>query len=292
MRVGLHRMMRGVFGKLALVGCAGVIASVLGACGGSVQSSGKTDTTTQETYGVSTPAPAPKQSTRVDRLSQHDGTILPSVRLRLVYVGVPHVDQAPAEDEFVSWLITSDYWGTLAQYGVGPGTVLESVSVPRSVLAPPELVQADKGLIAIEDLDARVKTMVNGSATESPYPGVAGADAYVIFLPDGLNVATSHRADYTSTTCIDESGYHAHDGVEPYMVVPPCEKGRGTFGVSHELSEMVTDPVSAAGWVSDGDVSKNGGEIADLCNHSVMVENREVTQLWSNSDGECIPFKM
>lgn len=277
-------MMRGVLQWLAL-------ATLVSACGGSVQTGdGSSTTSSQETYGVSTPMPPSKQTTEVDRLSRHDGTILPSVRLRIIYVESPGTDRAPDQDEFLRWLVTSDYWGTLKQYGVGKGTLLSSVTVPRDVVAPAALVQADKGLIAIQDLDARVRVMVNGSATEQPFPGVAGADAYVIFLPDGLNVELSHRADYVSTTCIDEGGYHAHDGVEPYVIMPPCDKGRSTVAISHEVTEIATDPVSAGGWLSDGDVSKNGGEIADLCNHSVQVGERQVTQLWSNTDGECIPY--
>ena len=262
--------------------------SLVAACGGTVRSSDGSDATTQETYGISTPPPPPKQNNEVDRLSRHDGTILPNVRLRIVYVGTEGVDRAPEQGDFLRWLLGSDYWGTLQQYGVGRGTVLSSVSVPRELLAPSNLVQADKGLITVEDLDARIAVMVNGNATEQPFPGVAGADGYLIFLPDGLNVALSRRADYVSTTCMDEGAYHAHDGSEPYVVIPPCDKGRSTVAISHELTEMVTDPVS--GWLSDGDVSKNGGEIADLCNHGVTVEAREVTQLWSNVDGECVPY--
>ncbi len=284
-------MMRGVLRTLALGAGLGSLVMLTAACGGSVRSSDGSSTATQETYGVNTPTPPAKQSTELDRLSAHNGTILPSVTLRIIYVGNPGQDRAPEQDEFVRWLVTSDYWKTLQQYGVREGTLLASVTVPRAALAPPELVQIDKGLIAIQDLDLRINTIVNGTATEPAFPGVAGADAYVVFLPDGLNVDLSHRADYVSTTCTDEGGYHAHDGREPYMIMPPCDKGRSTFAISHELTEMVTDPVSAAGWLSDGDVSKNGGEIADLCNHPVQVGAREVTQLWSNADGECVPFQ-
>jgi hypothetical protein len=283
-------MMRGVLQTLALGAGLGSLVMLLAACGGTVRSGDNSSTTTQETYGVSTPDPPPKQNTEWDRLSAHQGSILASVHIRVVYVGTENEGLAPNQDEFMKWLVTSEYWGTLKQYGIGNGTILDSVSVPREELAPTALLQPDK-LIAVQDLDLRVGVMVNGSATEAPYPGVAGADGYVIFLPDGLNVELSHRADYTSTTCIDEGGYHAHDGTEPYVIVPPCDKGRSTVAISHEITEMVTDPLPAAGWLSDGDVSKNGGEIADLCNHSIQVESRDVTQLWSNSDGECMPYE-
>ena len=281
--------MRRVLQTLALHASAGSLAILGAACGGTVRGSDDSSPTTQVTYGVTTPMPPNKQSTREDRLSAHEGRVLPNVRLRIIYAGTPDADRAPDQDEFLSWLVASEYWGTLGQYGVGNGTVLSSVTVPRALLAPAELV-APGGLIEIQDLDARVRVLVNGSATEDAFPGVAGADAYVIFLPDGLNVMISHRADYVSTTCVDERAYHAHDGTEPYAVIPPCAQGRGTVAVSHEIAEMVTDPVSARGWLSEGDVSKNGGEVADLCNHSVRVDGREVTQLWSNRDGECVPY--
>jgi len=283
-------MMRGVLRTLALGAAIGSFGVLSTACGGNVRTSDGSSTTTQDTYGVVTPGPKPKQNSEVDRLSRHDGTILPHAQLRIVYVGTEGVDRAPLQDDFVQWLVTSDYWSTLEQYGVGNASMVSAVTVPREVIAPPSLVD-EKGLISVQDLDLRIGVMVNGSATEQPYPGVAGADGYIVFLPDGLNVALSKRNDYVSTTCMDEGGYHAHDGSEPYVVMPPCDKGRSTVAIAHEVTEMVTDPVSAAGWLSDGDVSKNGGEIADLCNHPVMVEEREVTQLWSNTDGQCVPYE-
>jgi hypothetical protein len=281
-RLGCYQMMRWFFPTLAL----------LTACGG--QTAAPQGPAPQETYGVIVPDPGSddgNKPTQDDRLTMHDGIVLAQRHLRLVYVGTPGVDQAPPVEDFAKWLLTSDYWGTLDQYGVGKGVLIDSVSISTDDFAPESLREPGKDLIAIQDLDARFHALVNGDGTTPRYPGLAGADGYAIFLPNGLNVSLGHRNDYELTTCTDAFGYHAHDGVEAYAVLPPCEKGRNTQAISHELAEMAADPILASGWMSDGDAAKNGGEVADLCDHPAVVEGWTVTQLWSNADGECVPYE-
>ena len=54
---------------------------------------------------------------------------------------------------------------------------------------------------------------------------------------------------------------------------------------------MATDPVPGNGWFSDKDADNAGGEIGDLCNQSAPhgADGWDVTQLWSNADGDCEP---
>jgi hypothetical protein len=285
-------MMRGVFRGISARAAAPALAvSLLAACGGQVQTTDPTPAA-QEPYGVITPGGGTpqNQSTEDDRITAHEGEVVPNMHLRIVYVGSAGVDAALPMDDFAKWLVTSDYWGTLSQYGVGKGVVLDSISIPTDVFAPAELREPGKSLVAIQDLNLHVQALVHGDATTKAYPGLAGADAYAFYLPDGLNVSLGHRDDYELTTCVDAGGYHAHDGLEPYAVLPPCQKGRSTQALAHELTELATDPISGGGWMSDGDASKNGGEVADLCDHPVQVEGYVVTQLWSNHDGECVPY--
>jgi hypothetical protein len=283
-----NRMMRGVFPVVASAALAAFIAG----CGGQVQTTGESPPP-QEPYGVIVPGGGNEQnqSTEDDRITAHEGQVVANVHLRIVYVGTRGVDQALPIDDFAKWLVTSQYWGTLAQYGVHDGVVLDSIEIPSEVFAPDDLRETGNALIEIQNLDSHFAALVHGDSITQPYPGLAGADAYAIYLPDGLNVSMGHRDNYELTTCVDAGGYHAHDGTEPYAVLPPCDKGRSTQALSHELTELVTDPVTGVGWMSDGDASKNGGEVADLCDHPITVEGHVVTQLWSNKDGQCVPYE-
>ena len=280
---------------------------------------------------------------RIDRLSDHGGAILASPHLRIVYIGDEGVDGPPNVDALVSWMLASGdaYWGLLKQYGVGPGTLLESVRVPTSAFFEPGSVQ--NGLISYATLEARVAAVlhpdvvrdagppdatseassdaaidapgdaladadvdalppppapISDASADGPDASEAGvgptigpADGYVLLLPNGVNVALGTSASHTFQTCIDAGGYHGHDGFEPYAVIPPCREGRSALAISHEIAEMVTETMPTHGWYSDDDVKNAGGEIADVCNQPVSqgIDGWFVTQLWSNSDGRCMP---
>ena len=147
-------------------------------------------------------------------------------------------------------------------------------------------------------LQSRIATAISGDPDAGTAPiSLPGAQAYLFFLPDGLNVALGHRGTYTYQTCVDTFGYHGFDGVEPYTVLPPCDDGRSLYTASHELAEMATDPQPYSGWASDLDIGINGGEVADLCANfpgslgpgRVMQEGLIVTLLWSNKQNGCVP---
>jgi hypothetical protein len=168
-----------------------------------------------------------------------------------------------------------------------------------------------KGLITSEDLEFAVHLLLHperpdaGSDPDAT-PAEAGADAsapwlpspvppgdaYLFFLPAGVNVDLGERGGHVFQTCIDAGGYHAFDGEEPYAIIPPCSLGRSPLAVSHELAEMATDPFPGGGWFSDKDVTNAGGEIGDLCNQVAVhgTDGWDVTQLWSNADGDCEPL--
>jgi hypothetical protein len=251
-----------------------------------------------------------------NRMSGHQKRVLSAMRLQAVYIGFEGDDGAPDFDDFHTWLLSSSYWSILAQYGVGAGTSAASVRLSTKAALPASLVK--NGLISAEDFDARVLDILHGSratrdggadpdaaadAAMDPEAGTSGgghdaglplipaADAYIFFLPNGVNVSLGERGGHVFRTCVDAGGYHSYDGSEPYAVIPPCSLGRSPFAISHELTEMATDPFPGGGWYSDADVDNAGGEIGDLCNQQVPhgVEGWSVTQLWSNADGTCQP---
>ena len=252
------------------------------------------------------------------RLEPHQHQVLSAMRITVVYIGDDGVDGAESFDAFIDWLLNSDYWGLMAQYGVGPGTRVSSQRIPRSSIIPFSDVVG--GLITAEALEAAVHAYVHAGASGAvdggssggadasasdaaseaglstdaappPDPTVSLGDAYIFFLPNGVNVNLGQRGMHTFQTCIDAGGYHAHDGAEPYAIIPPCVLGRSALAVSHELAEMVTDPVPGKGWYSPKDIDTGGGEIGDLCNQTAPhgADGWDVTQLWSNADGDCEP---
>lgn len=217
------------------------------------------------------------------RMEPHDGVTLPAVRLGVVYVGELDAGGAPGVDPMLSWVLGSPYWAMLEEYGIHAGTVAGSVRVPTSAIVQSGDVDAN-GLIDVMALQARIAQSLHGGAVT-----IANAEAYLFFLPDGLDVALGHTGTYTFRTCVDAYGYHGWDALEPYIVLPPCPEGRSMYATSHELIEMVTDPQPYDGWASDGDIGKNGGEVADVCEEKVMQEGVVVSRFWSNAAARCVP---
>lgn len=225
------------------------------------------------------------------RLQPHDHLVVGNIQLGVVYVEDVDAGGAPPTDPILQWLVASPYWSLLDEYDVYTGTLAGSVRVPTSVLLDPGDVDGVTGLVDVLLLDARIARMLHGDADAGTSAAVTlpGANAYLIYLPTGINVAIGHRGSYTYQTCIDADGYHAFDGQEPYVVLPPCDGGRTLYAASHELIELATDPTPYHGWASDIDIPINGGEVADLCPEQVMQEGVIVTRMWSNAQVRCIP---
>jgi hypothetical protein len=227
-----------------------------------------------------------------NRMTQHQGIVLPSPSITIIYIGQSGPEPYQNFDPLVGWMLGSaDYWSILAQYGVGFGTLVGSVEFDVDAFFPPGMVQ--NGVVAFDTLRARVEAVIHpvpddagddgGSGT---LPQVPTANGYLVFLPDGVNV---YLGPLQGNTCGGVGGYHDYDSVEPFAVIPPC--GRNGFVISHEVAEMCTDPIPDEGWFSYMDQQQGGGEIGDLCEYNfvVKVDGNSVTTLWSNKDGQCMP---
>jgi hypothetical protein len=225
------------------------------------------------------------------RMQKHDGVVLQSLQLGIVYVGDADAGAAPNEDVILKWLVGSPYWLNLEEYGLTNGAFVGSLHIPTSALIQAGDIDTTTGLVDIILLQMRIAAAIHGDADAGTQASVdlPGAQAYLFFLPDGLNVALGHRGSYIYQTCVDSDGYHGYDGFEPYAVLPPCDDGRSLYTASHELTEMATDPQPYLGWASDLDIGINGGEVADLCEEKVMQEGVFVTRLWSNKQNGCVP---
>jgi hypothetical protein len=239
--------------------------------------------------------------TPLNRMAGHDKLILSSMRLQAVYFGDTS-DGAQSFDAMMTWLLSSNYWKIMSQYGVNAGSLVGSVRLNANDVFLPGVTPTK--VISAEDLAARVYALLhpatiapsdagadgdaNGGPVGPATPLIPIADAYIFFLPNGVNVGSQDSAGMHQT-CIDNGGYHTDDGQDRYAVIPPCAFGRSAQASSHELAEMATDPSPGRGWFSDKDQSNAGGEIGDLCNQPVTVEGWAVTELWSNKDGDCEP---
>lgn len=236
--------------------------------------------------GHATPLPP-----RSDRVRLHGGKVLPAMRVQIVYVGTESEGGAASRDDVVRFTLTSgkQYWNVLEQYGVGGGSVAGSIRIPRATLFPATSKDGPELILPIADLEAQIRALINPAPPKASI--VPKAQAYLFFLPNGVNVSLGSRGSKVFTSCIDVGAYHRFDGVEPYSVLPPCDLGRSARAISHELAEMATDPVVGSGWLSDGDPELGIGEIADLCNVAVKppIGGHALTELWSNADGRCLP---
>jgi hypothetical protein len=141
---------------------------------------------------------------------------------------------------FLAWMLTSDYWQVLAQYGVGPGTTHGVIVLP---------------------LPAPTSAMVAVQAALSAGGITPDADTALFFVPPpGPSFATV-------------SAYHHHVQALPYAVVTqlndqgdPRSFDEFTFLLSHEAAELATDPedITNPAWYRPPGPS-NLAEIGDLC---------------------------
>jgi hypothetical protein len=261
-----------------------------------------TDAGVDAGFGVSTRDAAGDGASdgRIDRLVYHGGQTLSRMRLRIVYIGEEGVDAAPKVDDFATWLLTSSWWRLLREYGIEEGTLDPSVRVPYATMFPPDVVV--DGLVSSTAFDKRVLALLHppppdagaldAGSTVDAGPLVPQSDGYLFMLPNGVNISLGEQGSRTFQTCIDSGGYHAHDGLDAYAVIPPCRTGRSAQTLSHEIAEIATNPTVQDGWFSDDEADRKlGVEIADVCNNPVPrgVDGWLVTQLWSNVEGRCVP---
>jgi hypothetical protein len=152
---------------------------------------------------------------------------------------------------FGTWMFgRQDYWGTLAEYGVNPGSVLPTVVIPGP--SPASLSSDD------------ISTLIDSLVTAGTLPTVDANTVVSVLTAAGVPVK-----DGCLTSCKQFSGYHAATaGGVAYTVHPQCNTGvLDTRSVSHELAEAATDPwinKAAPAWKADLSL----GEIGDLCNVS------------------------
>jgi hypothetical protein len=153
--------------------------------------------------------------------------------------------------DFVDWMVKSDYWKVLSEYGVGPG-----VSKGLVVLTTPA-----PALIG----DSMLRTITTQLVSSGQITG--NKNTQVHFLPPLTSKVTSGG----SASCDVFLGYHentpgasgvAYSTTARCRGVPGSDLDQITDTLSHEAAEAATDPVVGFGIF---DISPGGQEVADLC---------------------------
>jgi hypothetical protein len=238
-------------------GGGGAIGADSGATGGVVA-----DAATAPADGPFVPAPHQPLPQVIN--SGGPVVVAPKV-LPILYTGDPGAFDVGA---FLQELTTTAYWGeTTYEYGVGPLTLLPTVTLPE--VGPPKISDAELQAILV-------------ASTSGANPAFGAADAstiYLFVLPSG-----TIESDTQGACCTDFDGYHSETTggpiAVPYVVACACPGFGGTdsalhlrtIAISHELVETATDPFPRSNPAFLGEdqdhlvwTSVTGGELADMC---------------------------
>ena len=227
-------------------------------------------------------------------VSNHTGDILATPKVVAIYWGDyigGHADVRVAFDQFFAEMLRSGFMDSLAQYGVGEATLMQS-SIISGSMSP----------IHPSDVSSQLQSWLNNGQVASPSPlSDASNWLYVIIAPPDADVRDNGDST-TSGLC----GYHSHSSFTLGSVsadIAWAIVGFGTPGASatpkdvvnsvayclgHEMAEAMTNP-RGQGYYVDANVTANGCEIGDLCetHTEVSVGQWSVETYWSNSDSGC-----
>ncbi len=218
----------------------------------------------------------------------HGGPIINTPQVFSVFLGdwtsTTNQNRASRLSQFLNDLMNSDYMNMLAQYGCGAsGTVVNSVFIAST---DHDLNRAD--------IESVFQTAINNATLPEP---TNPSNVYVLFLDDSTGVNGVFGTDTTvacEATNDSAFGFHFHFNTTAgnelfYSVVPgltdncltnscpgddanctlhlaQTREQRQTQVLSHEFSEMITDPdvEGNEGWTSSSpfDPHENG----DICN--------------------------
>ncbi len=188
---------------------------------------------------------------------------------------------ADARAQFAAWMVNSEYYDQLAEYGMARGTALGPYALP----GPPPVTLDDSA----------VGPLLRGAIANGTLPPPVTDSLYILYLPPGTESTMSFGHG-----CADYGGYHwfTTTGMQSpktmaYAIIPACVAGDAQFDsdtvvASHEVAEAATDP-EGSGWL---DPSMPLSEIGDLCTpldatctndpgDGGMPIDYQVSRLWS-----------
>jgi len=241
---------------------------------------------------------------RLPQIANQGGPVLEHPRVQPFYYGGDPDTQDL--DAFLKELTKTTFWSqTTAEYGVGPLTVMPTITLPGP--AP----------VSMTDDTLADKLARNITGVFPPWGDADPNTIYTFVIPHGSTVTFSNGA----TCCSDYGGYHFEVTTTagltvPYAVICSCPAAFGlnlspldarTTTISHELVEAATDPFPGTNPAYSGVdhangvwASLTGGETSDMCgmNPDANVVPPGATYMvqrsWSNaaaraSRNPCLP---
>jgi hypothetical protein len=156
---------------------------------------------------------------------------------------------------FLSWLLASDFWtSSLAEYGVGVGSSKGLLVVP---MPPPATFD-------VTSIDSIIS-----SVTASAGVTIGSQSAFAILVPPSTTLTELG----TSFSCMQLTSFHDESPNRiPYEMIMNCTVRTLQHELTHEVSEVATDPFpqTAPAW-TDPDYGLEP-ELADMCAQLADVE--------------------
>jgi hypothetical protein len=233
------------------------------------------------TPGVGSPSGDDPIASPDNRVQPHQDLTIPALSLSAIYIGEEDVDGVANRDDFLAWVVASNgYWSRLSQYGIGFGTFVGSTRIASESFFTADELRA--GFVSEDQLGQDIFNYA--------YAAPDVENAMIFFMPTSMGITAT--AGGAQASCTAFGGYHNYmtfsngSPALPFAVIPPCVNFPPDMPTSHELVEMVTNPVFG-GWYEP----QTGEEIGDLCNFPVSqpINLWTPTRFWSNADGACVP---
>jgi hypothetical protein len=247
---------------------------------------------------VSRPGLEELESRLVLTLSYHGGPLLVHPDVEILYYGSQWLtdpalkQQANQINQFFQTLTNSAYLDMLNEYGVGRGSLLDSVVA--NAASPRTIDDTQIQNILVHDVGSGLLQFPDSNR------------AYFVFTAPGTEVTFTDSSGTLNTSGNEANvphfdGYHSavsgtlrtpslYYAVIPYPGgVNGLESGLSIFQqitatASHEVAETATDPDTVSGWIDDSQIQTNGGEIGDLANGvDGTFLGYDVAYIWSNA---------
>lgn len=241
-----------------------------------------------------------------NQLTYHGGPLVRNPDVFLLFWGsawtsdAAHISAKANLENLHSKLVDSEYACAWREYSVpgydlGAGTYAGSYVIASD---PPNPVT-----------DSQIQAKIQSEVGLGHAPARTDDTVYVMVTPSGTPVDDGSGATGCGGSNFQFCAYHSafHSGGSfRYEVLPfPCSSGGGTCFVdaghnvdnafdtsaSHELTELVTDPDSPAGWYSDRDGQENADICAsDSCIYDVTIggDTFATNSTWSNLAKGCM----
>ncbi len=216
-------------------------------------------------------------------------------------------EQACRLQDFFRDITDSAYLAGLAEYTPAGSTPIGHGSLEATAFIP-FAPGKTYGMFLDQALsDAEIRSMIQNAIAQNTVPPPNANRAYFVFVPP--YVAVTHKDELSPSGF---QGYHdsiiGNIGAIPYAVMThpganpilpdgaPDTFQQLTFEASHEMVELITDPIAIPnqGWYSSA-----GEEIADICENGKNFPNQTyrewgtfhgyaVAAYWSNHQAMCV----